>query len=85
MPIDIELTETSPGHWEVVKRLPGKAGADPSEEELEARREAFFDSLAGHSTKRQYMFEGLHWAHFVMGFYSIPIFYYAVRYLLSAL
>jgi hypothetical protein len=49
MPEPIDLTETAPGQWSFVRmlRLKGQKRRKPTSEDIEARREAFFDSLAG--------------------------------------
>ena len=63
MPPEIELTETAPGYWEFLRRLRGfrykrqqKASPEGSsapkrKRGWDARREAFFDSLAGETIK----------------------------------
>ena len=46
-PNEIELTETSPGSWEFLLRLPGSIyrRARPERRGWDAKRQAFFDSL----------------------------------------
>jgi hypothetical protein len=53
MPEPIDLTETAPGQWSFVRRLrlKGPKRRKPTAEDMEARREAFFDSLAGEAIK----------------------------------
>ena len=45
----LDLTETAPGEWSLVRRLyvAGRVRWQRAYEEAAARREAFFDSLAG--------------------------------------
>ena len=66
----VDLIETAPGVWGMALRI---ARRHRTPEEAEASREAFFNSLAGKSSKRHYAFENLHWAWLVFGFYTLPI------------
>jgi hypothetical protein len=62
------MVQTPDGEWRAKGVVPALEDID-----IEARRERFFDSLAGASTKRHYAFENLHWGWLVFGFYTLPI------------
>jgi hypothetical protein len=69
----IDLTEQSPGVWSLALRLTGRKPSPETPEDTEARRERFFDSLAGKSTKRHYLFENVSLAQMAFGLYSVCI------------
>lgn len=70
---EIILTETKPGFWQFIRGRAGSTSEVVSQDQVEQRREAFFASFAPASPKRKYLIERIHWAHLVMGFFTIPI------------
>jgi len=82
-PGEIHLAETSPGSWEMPRRVAGAIHPDLLDEEsandFEVRREAFFDSLAGPIKP---IWQPAHWAWFVMWVWGfIPLIGCALLYL----